>query len=388
MLPPQAHLLEKLRRSIYDLHLGWGYAPVYPPFVEFLDSLLSTAGRDFDRQTFKIADPVSGRMMGLRADMTPQVARIDAHQLEGQGIARLFYMGTVVRAFGESSGGNRSPLQLGAELFGHSGSASDVEIIRLMLATLDCVGLQNVHLDVGHVGIFRHLSERLELTSHDQASLFELLQRKAESDIAQLAGSLGVNDKDREILCNLCSLNGDVSVLERARNLLAGYGDGMLETIDTLRTIGHTLSSLPGRFTVHYDLAELRGYQYHNGIVFAAYVPGAGTEVARGGRYDGIGEVFGRARPATGYSTDLKALMRITGVDNAVNSGDERPLAILAPDEMSEALHGKVAELRAGGEVVITNLGGGEQAMCDRRLILKNGTWSLEHMVIGEALNG
>lgn len=379
MLPHQAHIREQLRRRIYDLHLSWGYQPVHPPFVEYLESLLSAAGRDFDRQTFKIADPGSGRMMGVRADMTPQVARIDAHQLQGSDVSRLFYMGTVIRAFGDGAGG-RSPLQLGAELFGHSGIDSDVEIIQLMLATLDDVGVRNTHLDLGHVGIYRSLIERLSLSSTDQAALFELLQRKAESDINQLAGSLGIAEQDKNILCQLCTLNGDQSVLQRAESLLSVYGDKMLGAIAVLREIGAALAKFNAAAVVHYDLAELRGYQYHNGIVFAAYVPESGTEIARGGRYDGIGEVFGSARPATGYSTDLKTLMSLVASDSNATAcrGVLAPLAGSSA-EATRQLHLKIQDLRASGEMVIVQLGESEAAMCDRNLVEQGGDWLLEN---------
>lgn len=379
MLPQQAHLREALRRRIYDLHLSWGYQPVHPPFVEYLESLLSSAGQDFDRQTFKIADPASGRMMGVRADMTPQVARIDAHQLSGSDVSRLFYLGTVIRAYG-AGGASRSPLQLGAELFGHSGIESDTEIIQLMLAALDGVGIRNVHLDLGHAGIFRSLVERLELSETDQSALFDLLQRKAESDIDQMAASLGIASPDKNLLCQLCSLNGDESVLARAESLLGEYGDSMRTTIEVLREIGRALAHVSGTTTVHYDLAELRGYQYHNGIVFAAYVPGSGTEIARGGRYDGIGEVFGQARPATGYSTDLKALMNLVASDGP----SVAVRGILAPlngssAESNKKLQATINKLRASGEIVIVQLGTDEVTMCDRILKEQGSEWLLEN---------
>ncbi len=379
MLPRQAHFREHLRRRIYDLHLGWGYQPVHPPFVEYLESLLSAAGQDFDRQTFKIADPVSGRMMGVRADMTPQVARIDAHQLSGEGVSRLFYLGTVIRAYGDGPGG-RSPLQLGAELFGHSGVESDVEIIQLMLATLDGVGVQDIHLDLGHVGIFRSISERLQLSETDQTTLFELLQRKAESDIQQFSRSVGIDQQNKHILSQLCSLNGDETVLARAETLLGGYGEAILETISALREIGCALYSAQGGAVVHYDLAELRGYQYHNGVVFAAYVPGSGAEIARGGRYDGIGAVFGSSRAATGYSTDLKALMNLIEPQLSIESTG----GILAPlhgsdKSADENLKATVLALRAKGEIVVTQLGEDKAPQCDRILKEHNGSWLLEN---------
>jgi ATP phosphoribosyltransferase regulatory subunit len=372
MLPDQAHLLEQLRRKIYDLHLGWGYKPVAPPFVEYLESLLSTAGAEFDRQTFKIVDPLSGRMMGLRADMTPQVARVDAHRLGNEGINRLFYLGTVVRSYGDTAAGGRSPLQLGAELFGHSGSASDIEVIRLMLATLDGVGVRNVHLDLGDAEIFRTLCARIGLTKPDQEALFALLQSKAQADVNSFAVAQGLSARDTAVLTDLCMLHGDASVLDRAREILGPYGDSMLDTIARLGHVGDALAGVPD-CTVHFDLAELRGYQYHNGVVFAAYVSDVGVEIARGGRYDGIGGAFGRNRPATGYSTDLKNLMRIVGANEKV-----LPKSILAPPVNDPALDEKVAELRQQGEIVITDLGNQSSVDCDRQLIQHNDKWLLE----------
>lgn len=380
-MPAQAVVLENMRRRLFDLHLRWGYQPVHPPFVEYLESLLSSAGQDFDRHTFKIADPHSGRMMGLRADMTPQVARIDAHTLGGSGVSRLFYMGTVIRAYGDGTDGNRSPLQMGAEIFGHSGIESDVEVIRLMLTALDCVGVSDVHLDLGHAEIFKCLVEKLQLTDNDQKALFDLLQRKAESDIEQLSASLGIDATDSNILCALCSLNGDASVLQRAGKLLAVYGDSMAAAIEALRALGDALAPALPSVTVHYDLAEVRGYQYHNGVVFAAYVPQSGSEIARGGRYDGIGETFGTSRAATGYSTDLKTLMSLTESAQATVSGS----AIVAPfngsnDKATAALMQEIAALRESGEVVVTALDNDTLAMCNRKLIEKGGRWLLENL--------
>lgn len=389
MLPERALALEQLRRRIYDLHLSWGYAPVHPPFVEYLESLLSSTGQDFDRQTFKVADPVSGRMIGLRADMTPQVARIDAHTLGGTGVQRLFYMGTVIRAYADGVNGHRSPLQMGAELFGHSGIESDVEVIRLMLETLNCVGVSGVHLDLGHADIFRSISDALNLSETDQRIVFELLQTKAEHELAQVTTSLGLSQTDRDTLCALCALNGGEAVLTRADELLAGYGDNMSNALTTLRVIGRQLQDLAPGVTVHYDLAEVRGYQYHNGVVFAAYVPQRGGEIARGGRYDGIGEVFGSKRAATGYSTDLKTLMSLVKSDN-----DSASRSIFAPfrgstDESSLALLNQIKALRASGDIVITMLPDDNEnavqeqiasAGCDRQLIEKDGRWLLENI--------
>ena len=376
LLPDQAHFLEQLRRKIYDLHLSWGYQPVAPPFVEYLESLLSIAGADFERQTFKIADPLTGRMMGLRADMTPQVARVDAHRLGNEGINRLFYLGTVVRTYGDSADGGRSPIQLGAELFGHSGNGSDIEIIRLMLATLDVVGIGHVHLDLGDADIFRTLCNQIGLNEPDQELLFTLLQRKAQADVGAFCSAKGVSSGHCTVLSELCMLHGDASVLARAKQVFEPYGEDILETIARLGLIGEALADLSA-CTVHFDLAELRGYQYHNGIVFAAYVADVGVEVARGGRYDGIGDAFGRSRTATGYSTDLKNLMRIL-MRNSGGADRSIPNAILAPAVADPELDQLVSGLREKGEIVITDLGEQSLAVCDRKLIQHNGKWLLE----------
>ncbi len=380
MLPERALALEQLRRRIYDLHRSWGFSPVHPPFVEYLESLLTSTGQDFDRQTFKVADPVTGRMIGVRADMTPQVARIDAHTLGGRGISRLFYMGTVIRAYADGVNGNRSPLQMGAEIFGHSGIESDVEVIRLMLATLESAGITGIHIDLGHADIFRSLSDQLQLTEVDQRVLFDLLQRKAENDLAKVAESLGIGVADRELLCALCSLNGNESMLTRADALLSGYGDNMINALATLRSIGRLLSDLAPEVVVHYDLAEVRGYQYHNGVVFAAYVPERGGEIARGGRYDGIGEVFGSSRAATGYSTDLKTLMNLGGESSAVSLSAIRAPFSGTSEQSSEKLRRKVQSLRESGETVITRLQTDNQTNdgCDRELVERDGRWQLE----------
>ncbi len=388
MLPQQAMALEWLRRSIYDMHIGWGYQPVEPPFVEFLDSLLSGTGRDFERQTFKVADPLSGQMMGVRADMTPQVARIDAHQMAGQtaagDVSRLFYLGTVVRAHTDGVEKNRAPLQIGAEIFGHQGPQSDVEVIRLMIAALHCAGIEDIHLDLGHVGVFRSLCEQIGLSEHDQSTLFVLLQKKAVPDIETFANNIGVDEVTRQLLCKLCSLNGDKGVLERARTELGDFCDNAMNAaLDELHQISELLQPLPENTTLHFDLAEVRGYQYHTGVVFAAYTPGSGSEIARGGRYDGIGKTFGRSRPATGYSTDLKLLMRLIGYDQVAskfNISTKQQHAILCPDDKCTQLQKTVETLRAQGEVVMFELAGQNQSLCDRVIRKKEGNWSVENL--------
>jgi len=385
MLPQQAQALERLRRAVYDLHVSWGYQPVEPPVVEFLESLLSGTGRDFERQTFKVADPLSGKMMGVRADMTPQVARIDAHQLANENIAKLFYLGTVVRAHTDGIEKNRAPLQIGAEIFGHDSPQSDVEVIRLMVAVLQCAGIEEIHLDLGHVGVFRSICEQIGLTKPDQSELFELLQRKAVPDIQAFTDRIGLSGDVQEVLCKLCLMNGDKSELQRAKSELmssplSAEHQLMAVALAELETISDSLQVLPDGTNIHFDLAEIRGYQYHTGVVFAAYTPGTGSEIARGGRYDGIGEKFGRSRPATGYSADLKLLMRLIGYDHAAGALNSQQGFILCPDNNSPELQQAVALLRAQGEVVAFDLTGFDQSCCDRVLREKAGSWSVEKL--------
>ena len=384
MLPRQAQALEALRRAVYDLHLSWGYQPVEPPFVEFLDSLLSGTGRDFARQTFKITDPLSGKTMGVRADMTPQVARIDAHQLADTDVAKLFYLGTVVRAHTDGIEKNRAPLQIGAEIFGHAGPQSDVEVIRLMISVLQRVGIGELHLDLGHAGIFRSVCEETGLNDHDRSELFSLLQRKAVPDIEAFTASLGLSAEMQLSLAKLCSLNGDSSILTTAATELAAVANGaMLDALGELQQISDSLRRLLPSVNLHVDLAEVRGYQYHTGVVFAAYTPGSGSEIARGGRYDGIGESFGRARAATGYSTDLKLLMRLIGYDHIAERlgiSSNRQGAILCPDADCTELNKTVEKLRASGEVVVFDLAGLNQSVCDRAIRKRDGAWFVENL--------
>ena len=390
MLPDQALALEGLRRAVYDMHLTRGYQPVEPPVVEFLDSLLSGTGRDFEQQTFKVADPLSGMMMGVRADMTPQVARIDAHQMHATEVSKLFYLGTVVRAHTDGIEKNRAPLQIGAEIFGHAGPESDVEVIRLMLSVLLCAGIDEVHLDLGHAGIFRSLCAAIGLSDHDQSELFSLLQKKAVPDINAFSAGLGLSEDIRTCLTRLCGLNGDSSILATAvteLGPLAENNPAMIEALDELQEISNVLQPVQQGVNLHVDLAEVRGYQYHTGVVFAAYTPGSGSDIARGGRYDGIGESFGRARPATGYSTDLKLLMRLTGYDRmaekftiAPGPSSGRQRAILCPDDNSSELAVLVEQLRSEGEVVIVDLAGLNQSLCDRVIRRKDDTWLVERL--------
>ncbi|MCK5263361.1 MAG: ATP phosphoribosyltransferase regulatory subunit, partial [Gammaproteobacteria bacterium] len=305
-LPEHAARLEILRRDLLGLYATWGYELVIPPFIDHIESLLTGTGHDLDLQTFKLVDQVSGRTLGVRADMTPQVARIDAHQLNRDVPTRLCYMGTVLHARPDSFGGTRSPLQVGAELYGHAGVESDVEILGLMLNTFSTAGVQDVFVDLGNVDIFKGLAKQANLNQEDEGRLFEMLQRKAVPEIEELLNELSIDNDVRTMLAALAELNGDVSVLKTAREKLAKADTSVHAAIDYLEKTAELIMARFENVGFNFDLAELHGYHYQTGVVFAAFVPGTGEAIARGGRYDDIGQIFGRARAATGFSTDLK----------------------------------------------------------------------------------
>ena len=311
ILPPAAGRMERLRRELLDLYESWGYELVTPPLIEFLDSLLTGTGNDLELQTFKLTDQLSGRMMGVRADMTPQVARIDAHLLKRAGPVRLCYMGTVLRTRADGFGGSRSPYQAGVELYGHRGHESDLEVLMLMLETLQTAGIDAVHLDLGHVAVFRELVRQAGLDREREGLLFEALQRKALPEIRQQLAVWALPAPCEQALLALAELNGGPKVLDEADLRLAAAGEAVRDALAMLRRLVAALLRRWPELPIHIDLAELRGYRYHTGVLFAAYVPGQGQAVAQGGRYDEIGQVFGRARPATGFSTDLATLLSL-----------------------------------------------------------------------------
>ncbi len=377
MLPPAAARAERMRRRLLDLYRSWGYELVMPPMIEFLESLLSGAGHELDLQTFKLTDQLSGRLLGVRADMTPQAARIDAHALKREEPTRLCYIGTVLRTRQDGFASSRSPLQVGAELFGHAGLESDLEVIALMLETLAVTGVPEVHLDLGHVGIFRGLAREAGLDAEAERDLFEVLQRKALPEIEVLLGQLELDAARRERLAALARLHGDRRVLDESRARLAGAAPEVAASLAELAAIGEKVAARWPDMPVNYDLAELRGYAYQTGVVFAAFTPGFGQEVARGGRYDQIGEIFGRARPATGFSADLKTLIALGG-----NADDEGGGGIFAPAGDDPGLLAAIAELRGAGERVIQALpgqvGGAAEMGCDRRLVQEGDAWVVE----------
>ena len=375
LLPPQAERLEQLRREMLDLFKSWGYELVIPSLVEYLDSLLTGMGNDLNLQTFKLTDQLNGRMMGVRADITPQVARIDAHRLlDREGPVRLCYQGTVLHTRGDGLGGSRSFTQIGAELYGHSGVESDAEMVNLMLQTLALAEVGPVFVDLGHVGIFRALTQAAGLDSEQESALFDALQRKAVPEIQSLLASLDVDAKTRQAFEDLVWLNGDSDVLARARKSLAGNA-AALKAVDEIEQVAERVSRQQPDLQLHFDLAELRGFHYHTGVVFAAYQPGQGQAIAQGGRYDDIGKVFGRARAATGFSADLRSLVAIGGEKILSNTG------VFAPSSDDPALLEKIAELRAAGTRVVCELsgqdGGALAAGCQQKLVLQDGQWDV-----------
>lgn len=373
VLPPQTHTLERVRREVLDIFYCWGYDLVIPPLLEYLDSLLIGTGTDLDLQTFKLTDQLSGRLMGVRADMTPQVARIDAHRLRRDAPVRLCYLGTVLRTRPDGADASRSPMQVGAELYGHSGVDSDVEVICLMLEMLRVVGItQEIHIDLGHVGIFRGLARHAGLTAAQEAELFDALQRKARVEIYDLLASVA-DAQAKDMLAQLIDLNGGAEILPQARAALRAAPPAVRDALGNLESIAAQLQQRNATSTLYFDLAELRGYQYQTGVVFAAYVPGHGQEVARGGRYDDIGKVFGRARPATGFSADLKTLIALSARAAVPVRG------IFAPALDDSALHAAVARLRQSGERVVCGLpgqaGNAAEMSCDRVLKRQGKEW-------------
>ncbi len=372
ILPPKAIELEQLCRTIIDLFSTWGYEFVIPPMVEYLESLLTGTGEDLDLKTFKLTDQLSGRLMGIRADITPQVARIDAHLLKRDTPTRLCYLGSVLHTRPGKSGDTRAPLQVGAELYGHSGVASDIEIVKLMLATLKQVGINQTYIDLGHIGIFRTLSYDSSLSNAQQAQVFEALQRKAKDELKSFYKEWNITNAASNALLELVDMNGDVAVLDEAKKLLGKLSPESAQYIDEVKALAESITGQT-EVSINVDLAELRGYHYHTGMVYTAFVPGEGDGIAFGGRYDDIGSAFGRARPATGFSTDVKSLLKHQSIIN------KTPSSIFAPASVDVALHEKINTLRKTGSIVVEELEGQQASAsemnCDQQLTIENGEW-------------
>ena len=368
-LPAEAATIERLRREVLDLFRCRAYELVIPPHLEYIESLLTGAGQDLNLRTFKLVDQLSGRTLGIRADMTPQVARIDAHLLNRQGITRLCYCDSVLHTLPASIAASREPVQLGAEIYGYEGVAADVEVIRLMHSVLAQGGLSDIRVDLGHVGIFLAIVEAAKLAADQVETLFALLQSKDAPGLAEACAQYPT-DSVVYALKQLPNLYGGAEVISTARARLPKLP--LIQTaLDNLQVVMDQTTDL----NVSIDLADLRGYHYHNGLVFAAYCEGYPAAIAMGGRYDGAGAAFGRARPATGFSTDLRELARLSlpVVTKA---------AILSPHVAGDlALLQLIESLRASGEVVVEQLPGDipcDGPVCDRQLVLCSSGWTVE----------
>ncbi|NKB35070.1 MAG: ATP phosphoribosyltransferase regulatory subunit [Pseudomonadales bacterium] len=379
ILPAEAHKLESLRRQLLDLYESWGYQLVITPLIEFLDSLLVGSSHDLDLHTFKITDQLSGRMMGIRADITPQAARIDAYRLNREGPVRLCYADNVLHTKPRGIMTSRVPIRIGAELYGHSGVECDIELVCLMHETLNAIAIDNIHIVLGHVGIFRSLVEAANLDVETEQSLFEAVQRKAYDEIDEVLNT-SVNDADlKKMLQQLSRLSGDEKTLAEALSVFSNAPDSVKAELQELVAIVEGVKQRIPDIVLCFDLCELRGYEYHTGIVFAAYTPEYGRAVAKGGRYDHIGEVFGRARPASGFDSDLKVLAKLSAIEFQQRKG------IIAPNLNDEALRDSISTLRQQGEIVIINLtdrpldeNARTEMNCDRQLVNNQGAWEVE----------
>lgn len=373
-LPGQAQALEQLRRDLLDLFASWGYQLCMPPVVEHLEALLTGVGSTLERQTFKLTDPAGGRLLGIRADMTTQAARIDANRLGGVGVNRLCYIGSILRDAPAAAHQPRNPIQVGAELFGADTQAADQEMLKLMINALQTAGVKEIHIDIGHIGVYREVLRALGWTVEQAKPLYRLLQGRRVPEIHDYVQQAGLDKPWQELICALPDLHGSLDVLERARSLLAELVPAATTALDEIQAAAELAGSFAD-IRVHIDLIELRGYSYHTGLVFAALTPGQGTELARGGRYNSVGAAFGEARPATGFSAVLGALL------DATSRTQQAPSAVLAPvDNSDQALQVKIAELRQAGEAVVDDVAGeinAAAAGCDRVLEFKDGDWQV-----------
>lgn len=381
-LPPDALAVESLRHSVLAIFHRWGYDLVMPAMIEYMDSLLTGTAHSLDTKTFSLVDQLTGKQMGVRSDMTPQVARIDAHLLadnaRAQRVSRLCYCGHLLHAIGDGITSSRTPLQIGAEIFGSDVIAADVEVVSLMIASLHAVGLLQVSIDIGHVGVFRSLVKNTSLELEQEEKLFDMLQRKSIPDLQAYLQQLPLDDRQRDQFYRLALLNGDISVLDEARALYSDAADDFFIALDHMQSVTEAVQQNYPDTLIHCDLSELRGYSYHTGLVFAAFLPGQGKEIARGGRYDDVGSVFGNARPATGFSADLLNLYQLGG------AAAKHAAGIIAPADADPALAKLIASLRDSGERVIVDFSAGKSdpadQHCDRIIKSINGDWVVENL--------
>ena len=377
ILPPQATTIERLRRDLLDTWQRWGYQLIMPPLIEYLESLLTGTGTDLALQTFKLTDQQSGRLMGVRADTTPQAARIDARSMQGRGTNRLCYAGHVLHTRAPHSLAGRTPLQAGCELFGSAALAADHEVIRLMLESLQVAGMPHIHLDLAHVTIYQQLIAQVDVDADTEAAIFDAFRRKSVPELDDLLGH-AARGSAGQMLRALARLCGGREVIDEARSILQGAPEAVhLALVDLEQTADRLVQAFPA-LELGFDFCELRGYNYHTGLVFGAYVPGENQVVAQGGRYDAVGRDFGQARPATGFSLDLRLLGTLQSSGRAAGPGP-----IWAPQDEDPALAARIAELRQH-DTVIQSLPGDAQdpraAGCDRQLIKRQDGWQVDSL--------
>lgn len=375
VLPPRALQLETLCREILELYGTWGYTLIKTPLIEFIESLHIMPSQELQLSTFTLVDQLSGRNMGVRSDITSQAARIDAHVLQHKGPTRLCYADTVLRTRPKGQLGSRSPRLVGAELYGHSGVESDLEVISLLLHTLTIAGIERPLLALGHSHICRELLHATNLPPLATADLFEALQNKATTDVKRWLALNPLPSDLAESLRQLPNLHGDAAVLTEARKLFRDVSRPLQAALDQLETLVAALKLRFPEQQIYLDLCELRGYDYHTGAIFSAYVEGHGEAIANGGRYDGIGAAFGRARAATGFDADLMTLLQLS------KRKFPQPELIFAPAVEDAGLQRTITELRAQGRCVVQAFAGQSegpgQLGCSRQLINDGRDWKV-----------
>ncbi|MDO3381092.1 ATP phosphoribosyltransferase regulatory subunit [Gilvimarinus algae] len=368
ILPDEARPIELLRRRLLELYRTWGYEMVIPPLLEYTDSLLIGLGRDVDLLTFKVTDQLTGRTLGIRADITPQTARMDAHSYKREGASRLCYAGHVVHTRPKNPLATRTPIQAGVEFYGEPGLGADTEVVSLLLESLRAAGLPKLHIDLGHVGIYRALISKAGVEPSQEDAFFAMLQRKAVAEIQAWVAD-NIHDKAiAKVLLALPGLAGGREILTKARTLFAAVASEAVNAVDELAAVADVIEQRYPEAELYFDLGELRGYHYLTGMVFAAFAPGYGNPIASGGRYDHIGEVFGRRRPATGFAVDITALSKL-GLLKAESLG-----LVGFVDDNSQAQWQKVAALRSDGERVVSAASTDElKALGCDRVMIKTG---------------
>ena len=373
ILPAEAKSIDHLRRRLLDLYSNWGYDMVIPPLLEYTDSLLIGLGRDVDLLTFKVTDQLTGRTLGIRADITPQTARMDAHSFNRAGANRLCYAGHVVHTKPKNPLATRTPIQAGVEFYGEAGISADIEVVSLLLESLMLAGLPTLHIDLGHVGIYRALANAARLSDAHEEEFFDLLQRKAMAEIHAWVNANIADTTIAELFVALPGFAGDKSILAAASERFMLIAPAAADAVEQLAAVAQIIEQRYPQAELYFDLGELRGYHYLTGLVFAAFAPGYGNPIASGGRYDHIGEVFGRARPATGFAVDITALSKLGLLTQFQVQGI---LAVASDDPRQwEAIQA----LRAKGERVICaeNLAAAAALHCDRQLIVSKGIYEV-----------